>query len=171
MEGVLYYGQVESPLLLNIVVSDKGLCYVGFENKDLGKIVQRVKKFRPQARLEENEEKIAQYKTQLIEYLNGERKQFDVTFDFGGTPFQEAVWEALQAIPYGETCSYGDIAEKIGRPKAVRAVGSAIGANPISVIIPCHRVISKSGGLAGFGGGLSVKKKLLEIEEVHISTK
>lgn len=89
-----------------------------------------------------------------------------LTFRWGshGTEFQRQVWEALREIPYGSTCTYGDIAARIGRPKAVRAVGHAIGQNPVSIIVPCHRVIGKDGGLTGFAGGLAVKKLLLELE-------
>lgn len=169
MEKVLYYGQIKAPLPLHLVVSEKGICYIGFENKGLDKIIVRLKKFQPNFRIIENEEKIAKYRNQLKEYLQGKRGEFDISFDIGGTDFQESVWEALRKIPYGKTCTYGEIAAKIGRPKAVRAVGSAIGANPVSIIIPCHRVISKSGGLAGFGGGLQVKQQLLKIEGVAMT--
>ena len=101
---------------------------------------------------------------ELQEYFDGERQDFSVAVDTGGTDFQQEVWGALRAIPYGETCSYGDIAGDIGRPKAVRAVGTANGANPVPIIIPCHRVIGSNGTLTGFGGGLDTKRKLLAHE-------
>jgi len=104
---------------------------------------------------------------QLDEYFNGKRKSFDIPLRIEGTPFQEAVWHVLLTIPYGETRSYKDTAEQIGRPNACRAVGNANNKNKISIIIPCHRVIGANGSLAGYGGGLEIKKKLLEIERKY----
>lgn len=102
---------------------------------------------------------------QLRRYLAGESVDWRVQLEIrGGTPFQRAVWQELQQIPYGETTTYGAIAARIGRPGAVRAAGSAIGANPVAIIIPCHRVIGADGSLHGFGGGLDVKQALLELE-------
>ena len=104
---------------------------------------------------------------QLDEYFAGTRKAFDFPYRLHGTPFQEAVWAALRRIPYGETRSYKDIAEAIGHPKAFRAVGMANHANPIFIAIPCHRVIGASGSLVGYGGGLEMKKALLELERLN----
>ncbi len=101
---------------------------------------------------------------QLQEYFAGKRQQFSFAIEFKGTPFQELVWQALCKIPYGHTQSYGDIAARIGRQKAVRAVGAANGANPLPIIIPCHRVIGADLSLTGFGGGLETKKMLLNLE-------
>ena len=101
---------------------------------------------------------------QLGEYFAGRRRRFDVPLRPAGTPFQLAVLEALRTIPYGETRSYGDIAQQIGRPRAVRAVGMANGRNPLPIIIPCHRVIGADGSLTGFGGGLKAKRHLLALE-------
>jgi methylated-DNA-[protein]-cysteine S-methyltransferase len=101
---------------------------------------------------------------QLYEYLEGKRKVFDIPLALEGTPFQKMVWKALQDIPYGETRSYRDIAESIGRPKACRAVGMANNKNPIAIIVPCHRVIGADGKLVGYGGGLDKKEKLLAME-------
>ena len=101
---------------------------------------------------------------QLREYFAGKRRTFDLPLAPRGTAFQERVWRALLAIPFGETCSYGDIARAIGRPSASRAVGAANGKNPIAIIIPCHRVIGTSGALVGYGGGLPTKRWLLEHE-------
>ena len=102
---------------------------------------------------------------QLGEYFRGERKAFDLSLRMKGTPFQLEDWEALKGIPYGETVTYGEIARRIGRPKASRAVGMANHNNPISIIVPCHRVIGKNGKLTGYGGGLNVKQQLLELEQ------
>ncbi len=101
---------------------------------------------------------------QIREYLEGKRDGFDLALDLRGTPFQRAVWEALLRIPYGETRSYGDVARAVRRPKAVRAVGSANGANPVPLVVPCHRVVRSSGKLGGYGGGLLLKKRLLALE-------
>ena len=101
---------------------------------------------------------------QLKEYFAGTRHQFELELDFTGTAFQKQVWQALLTIPFGETRSYSQIAQQIGNPKAVRAVGAANGRNPISIIAPCHRVIGASGGLTGFAGGLEAKQYLLALE-------
>ena len=102
---------------------------------------------------------------QIGEYFAGTRRAFTIKLNMQGTPFQKKVWEALLAIPFGETRSYGEIARAIGSPKAVRAVGAANGRNPISIIAPCHRVVGSDGRLTGFAGGLSVKARLLRFEQ------
>ncbi|MDD3823173.1 MAG: methylated-DNA--[protein]-cysteine S-methyltransferase [Sphaerochaetaceae bacterium] len=104
---------------------------------------------------------------QLAQYLAGKRRTFDLPLDPQGTEFQKRVWNALLAIPYGQTCSYKDIAIAIGNPKAVRAVGMANHHNPISFIIPCHRVIGADGSLVGYGGGLELKSRLLGLERAQ----
>jgi methylated-DNA-[protein]-cysteine S-methyltransferase len=101
---------------------------------------------------------------QLEEYFAAKRRSFDLPLEFMGTEFQRRAWQALQTIPYGETRSYADMARQIGQPNAVRAIGAANGRNPISIIVPCHRVIGSSGALTGFGGGLDAKAKLLALE-------
>jgi methylated-DNA-[protein]-cysteine S-methyltransferase len=101
---------------------------------------------------------------QLLEYLDGKRTAFELPLDLRGTPFQRAVWDALCAIPYGETRSYLDVARAVGNPEAVRAVGMANGANPVPLIVPCHRVIQSGGKLGGYGGGLDLKRRLLAME-------
>jgi|SRR6185437_8256735 len=106
---------------------------------------------------------------QLNEYFAGERKQFDLKLDFIGTDFQKQVWQALLTIPYGETRSYGQIAQQLNNPKSVRAVGAANGKNPISIIAPCHRVIGASGDLTGFAGGMENKELLLRLENCKIN--
>jgi methylated-DNA-[protein]-cysteine S-methyltransferase len=103
-------------------------------------------------------------KDQLAAYFAGDLTAFDLPLVFTGTAFQKKVWQALQRVPYGETRSYGWLAAKIGRPSASRAVGAANGANPLPVIVPCHRVIGAAGALTGFGGGIETKKHLLDLE-------
>lgn len=104
---------------------------------------------------------------QLTEYFAGQRTFFDLPLNISGTEFQKKVWQQLLSIPYGETRSYGEIAQSIKNPKASRAVGLANSRNPIVIIIPCHRVIGQSGKLVGFGGGLDAKKYLLKLEQEH----
>jgi methylated-DNA-[protein]-cysteine S-methyltransferase len=109
---------------------------------------------------------VAQAVAQLRQYFAGRRSEFDLPLALRGTPFQLAVWRELQKVPYGQTISYGELARRIGNPKASRAVGSANGANQIPIVIPCHRVIAAGGKLGGFGGGLPVKEALLALENV-----
>lgn len=116
-----------------------------------------------------NEKPFAEAKRQLDEYFAGTRTAFDLVLRLHGTDFQLAVLEELQRIPYGETASYRDVAERIGRPRATRAVGAANGRNPIPIIVPCHRVIGAGGDLTGFGGGLETKEALLRHEAEHRS--
>lgn len=101
---------------------------------------------------------------QLTEYFEGERTDFTVPLELGGTPFQRQVWDALRSIPYGQTWSYRDLAEELGRPSAVRAVAAANGKNPVSIVVPCHRVIGSDGALTGYAGGVDRKRFLLERE-------
>ena len=104
--------------------------------------------------------------TQLDEYFAGTRQEFDLKFEFAGTPFQKSVWNELQKIPFGASTSYQVIAEAIGKPKAVRAVGTAVGSNPICIVVPCHRVLATSGKLGGYAGGLDSKRVLLATERI-----
>ncbi|MCF7920626.1 MAG: methylated-DNA--[protein]-cysteine S-methyltransferase [Candidatus Cloacimonetes bacterium] len=106
-----------------------------------------------------------QFKNEMDEYFAGTRREFEIPYLLTGSEFQLKVWQALTTIKYGETCSYSDIAEMTGMPSACRAVANAIGANPLPIIIPCHRVVRKSGNLGGFRGGVELKKSLLKIEE------
>src|SRR5690348_11536717 len=107
---------------------------------------------------------LAAAREQLAEYFAGERRNFDLPLKPAGTPFQRSVWEALRAIPYGETAGYGELAQRLGRPGAARAVGLANGRNPIAIVVPCHRVIGAAGALTGYGGGLERKRYLLALE-------
>lgn len=118
---------------------------------------------------EEETPLIAQAAEQMKQYLRGQRQTFTLPLAPHGTAFQQSVWKALTQIPYGQTCSYKDIAIAIGNPKAVRAVGMANHHNPISFIIPCHRVIGADGSLVGYGGGLALKKRLLDLERTVLA--
>ena len=124
-----------------------------------------MKRHAPKARLVEAFQPNRDYVLQVEQYLEGKRREFDVPLDVRGTEFQCAVYDQLTRIGYGELRSYGDLARAIGRPRAVRAVGAANGANPIALILPCHRVIATSGRLQGYGGGLELKAWLLTLEK------
>jgi len=147
-----------------IAATPLGLCYVGSQNKEFEELENWVKKRLPSYNLVENDENMQSYSAGLIEYLTGESRNFTEPVDLYGTPFQKDVWKALQEIPYGQTVSYTDIAVRVQKPSAVRAIGTAIGANPVLITIPCHRVIAKSGALAGYRGGLEMKEQLLALE-------
>jgi methylated-DNA-[protein]-cysteine S-methyltransferase len=149
---------------LYMAATAKGLCYVGSLNKPFEEMENWVAKRFPGAPLLQNDAIIQPYKTEVMEYLQGKLEHFSIPFDYHGTDFQLAVWNALCQIPYGETKTYSDIAHFIQKPSAVRAVGTAIGANPILISVPCHRVIGKNGSLTGYRGGLEMKTRLLEIE-------
>jgi methylated-DNA-[protein]-cysteine S-methyltransferase len=120
---------------------------------------------RPDTEWKENPSALDQVVRQLKAYFAGELENFDLSLSPRGTPFQQRVWSELQKIPYGKTISYGELARRIGNPKASRAVGLANGSNPISIVIPCHRVIGSNGKLTGYGGGLPIKEKLLALEK------
>jgi O-6-methylguanine DNA methyltransferase len=108
------------------------------------------------------------FETQLEEYCVGRRKHFDLALDLRGTPFHLTVWQRLRRIPYGSTVTYGELAVELGRKGGSRAIGGAAGANPVPIVVPCHRVVGTSGSLVGFAGGIEKKEKLLELEGVRI---
>ena len=126
------------------------------------KIIEKLKD--AGAEVVEDAPRTAEVRRQLAEYFAGERREFDLALAPQGTPFERAVWGELLKIPFGETRTYGEIAETLGRPGAARAVGRANSANPIPIVVPCHRVIGSDGSLTGFGGGLDAKSRLLELE-------
>ncbi|SDD56725.1 methylated-DNA-[protein]-cysteine S-methyltransferase [Paenibacillus sp. UNCCL117] len=150
---------------LHLAATLSGLCFVGAQQGTMDELKQWADARLPDWQLVRDDAKLAPYASQLIEYLRGERTAFTLPFDQRGTSFQQAVWQALAGIPYGETKSYSDIAALIGRPAASRAVGAAIGANPILIPVPCHRVIGKGGALTGYRGGMDMKTRLLELEQ------
>ena len=146
---------------LYVVASAHGLQGVFF-NKQPGALVKKIDGAEPAQKI------LSRTVQQLEEYLNGQRKQFDVVYDLEGTAFQKQVWRQLAKIPFGKTVSYRDIAKRIDNPKAVRAVGSANGKNPLCIIIPCHRVIAADGTIGGYSGGIDIKKKLLQLEQIKL---
>jgi methylated-DNA-[protein]-cysteine S-methyltransferase len=155
----LVYKLIESPIgKLKLVASDKGLVAILWEN-------DRPRRVRLSELVEDQLNPVlVETERQIGEYFAGKRKAFSIPLDMRGTRFQKDVWEALLAIPFGETRSYGQLAKQLGNPAATRAVGAANGRNPVSIIVPCHRVIGSSGELTGFAGGLDVKAYLLSLE-------
>lgn len=153
--------QINSPVgRLRLVASSMGLVAILWENDSprrvrLGELIHDA----------QHHPVLIKTERQLAEYFSGKRREFSVALDMRGTDFQKSVWDALLAIPFGETRSYGQLARQLGNPRATRAVGAANGRNPISIIVPCHRVIGSSGKLTGFAGGLHVKSFLLRLEQ------
>jgi methylated-DNA-[protein]-cysteine S-methyltransferase len=149
----MYYTTMESPIDELLLASD-------------GRALRRVEMspFQPPTEWEFDERPFEEAVAQLHSYFMGERHHFDLELEAGGTPFQARIWSALREIGYGETVSYMDVARLVGSPKAARAVGRAVGANPLPIIVPCHRVIGADGTPTGFGGGLERKARLLELE-------
>lgn len=156
----MYYCYLDTPIGELLLAGDKsGLSMIGFPKGSMRR--------EPEPDWIFNEKPLGEARHQLLEYFAGKRRDFDLPLQLSGTEFQVSVLEALLDIPYGETVSYGDIARKIGRPRAVRAVGAANGRNPIPIVVPCHRVIGSTGDLTGFGGGLDTKEALLRLEAEH----
>ena len=149
---------------LYIAKTEKGLCYVGSPGETLEEMEKAISKWHPDEVLSPDEEALRPYREELQAYFDGQRQEFELPVDIKGTVFQEQIWEALKQIPYGETYSYSEIAAMIDKPSAVRAVGAAIGANPVLITIPCHRVIGKNGAMTGYRGGLELKRYLLDLE-------
>lgn len=152
-----------------IAATEVGLCFTGSDGQGVEELERWAAKKRRGEPMLRDEAKMQSYKEAFDAFFDGESKQFSCPLDVAGTAFQQQVWQALQEIPFGRTLSYGEIASKIGKSSAVRAVGGAIGANPVMIIIPCHRVIGKNGTLTGFRGGLQLKKQLLSFEGIDIN--
>lgn len=153
------YKLVPSPIgKLKLIGSDRGLAAILWENDNPRRV-------RVRAEVEDNNHPVLlETQRQLAEYFAGKRESFSLKLDPVGTKFQNDVWQALLAIPFGETRSYGQLAKQLGNPQATRAVGAANGRNPIAIVVPCHRVIGSSGKLTGFAGGLEAKAHLLRLE-------
>ena len=156
----MYYTYAASPIgQLLLAGSADALQVIGFPHGDKAR--------RADIGWERYDEPFKKTARQLNEYFAGDRQEFELDLAPDGTTFQVEVLEALRGIPYGETCTYRDIAVAVGRPKAVRAVGNANGRNPLPIVIPCHRVIGSDGSLTGFGGGIEIKRYLLDLEQQH----
>jgi methylated-DNA-[protein]-cysteine S-methyltransferase len=147
-----------------MAASPHGLCYVGAPGEEFQRFAEWANRFFPDHLLVEEREKLKNYISQYNEYIHGKRTRFSIPVQLCGTSFQQMVWQALRQLDYGQTVSYSEIAKQIGHPSAYRAVGRAIGANPLLIVVPCHRVIGKNGLLTGFRGGIEMKRKLLDLE-------
>lgn len=150
---------------LYIAATEIGLCYVGSPGAPFEELSTWVGKHIKQYELTENKELMQPYVEDLLNYLNGNSREFTSILDLRGTDFQRMVWDELLKVPFGESATYTDIAVRINRPDAVRAVGTAIGANPVLITVPCHRMFGKNGEWRGYRGGLKMKEDLLEIEK------
>ncbi|RNF38232.1 methylated-DNA--[protein]-cysteine S-methyltransferase [Planococcus salinus] len=171
MKDIIEWSTVEQgQWKLVIAKTDRGLCYVGSPGQSFEEVETILKKRYPNTDFKQNEESLQPYVEELKDCLNGSKHTFSLPSDVKGTPFQQEIWEALKQIPYGQTASYSDIAARIQRPTATRAVGAAIGANPLLITVPCHRVIGKNGAITGYRGGLELKRFLLELEKDSHST-
>lgn len=158
----IWYGRFASPVgLLLLSASENGLRYLLFDRGEalpVGKSESWI----------ESAEALDPYEAQLSAYFRGSLREFTCPLDLQGTAFQIACWNALREIPYGATCTYAELARKVGRPTAFRAVGQANHRNPVAIIVPCHRVVGSDGTLTGYGGGLEIKEKLLRLEGVPV---
>ncbi|WP_430539429.1 methylated-DNA--[protein]-cysteine S-methyltransferase [Listeria rocourtiae] len=159
----IFYDRLDvAGMAIYVGVSERGLAFVGSDGADLLEMENWSERVRVD--LTADAEKVRPYADGIVGYLTGMQHDFGLPVDISGTPFQEAVWKALLAIPYGETRTYSEIANLIGKPKAVRAVGTAIGVNPVLMVVPCHRVIGKNGNITGYRGGIAMKERLLQLE-------
>lgn len=164
MERV-HYASMKSPIgIIWAATTGKGLLRVDFQQPEL-KFIESIQR-RMDAVLVKKPGKFHELMKLMRAYFEGERVNFKLPLDLKGTEFQKAIWNLIHRIPYGRLMSYGGLATAVGRPRAVRAAGNAVGANPLAIIIPCHRVIKSDGSLGGFGGGLNIKRYLLNIEGI-----
>lgn len=151
---------------VHLAATEDGLCFVGSNNESWTELEQWGNSAFSSPNFIHDDHRLEPYASELLAYWNGELTEFSSPKWYKGTAFQQKVWEALSSIPYGQSCSYSQIAQAIGKPSAVRAVGAAIGANPLLITIPCHRVIGKNGALTGYRGGIEMKSKLLQLEQI-----
>jgi methylated-DNA-[protein]-cysteine S-methyltransferase len=147
-ESLTHHTAQTSVGLFDVIISNEGIREIKLMNKKIDR---------------KGESSNKKYLKQLQEYAEGKRQHFDLSLDVAGTTFQKKVWQAAAAIPYGKTKTYGQIAKQIGHPKAARAVGTALGKNPVCIVVPCHRVVGST-GLGGYAYGLTMKKELLKLE-------
>ena len=162
----LNVASMDSPIgELTLVASDRGLFYVFLPVRGRGVTEALLRKTFPGVHIAKDKGRLAESIRQIREFFAGKRKTFSVELDLQGTEFQKKVWKALAEVPYGMTESYAGIARNIRNPQSARAVGAACGANPIPIVIPCHRIVGRDGSLTGFAGGLPIKQKLQDLEK------
>lgn len=168
MSEIIWWSEVPSLFgTFGVASTEKGVLTMLLPREPLGQEAA-IRRLAPRAEIVTDDGHNDEAVRQLSEYLAGELREWDLPLDMRGTPFQIAVWEAVYAVPFGQTVSYGEIARRIGNPAAVRAVGAANGANPLPPIVPCHRIIGSNGKLTGYGGGLPLKQRLLDLERVAL---
>lgn len=159
MTNELYFASFTiNEINIDVITSPKGIKKILINKKSESNVLSKI------TQISSDDSKVLNTFKQLKEYFSRKRKEFDLRLEILGTEFQKKVWEELKIIPYGETISYGELANRMGDKNLMRAVAAANGANPIPILIPCHRVIGADGSLTGYGGGLDVKQKLLELE-------
>lgn len=162
MTATLHQSRLDSPIgELTLIASEVGLRRISWPHEDVAE--------RDDAEFDDAHPVLVAAAEQLGEYFAGDRHEFDLPLDLVGTDFQREAWLALANVPYGETTSYGEQAQRIGRPGASRAVGAANGKNPVPIVLPCHRIVGADGSLTGFAGGLDLKQKLLAHEQAQQS--
>jgi len=166
MKPIVYWTELKHEQWnFHIAATEKGICFVGSPEEGFDELSSWVAKKLRGFVLINDEEKMKPFTDALKRYFDQETKDLKVAVDLYGTDFQKEVWSALQTIPHGKTLNYSEVAKMVDKPKAVRAVSTAIGANPVMIVVPCHRVIGKNGSLTGFRGGLDMKQRLLELEK------
>ena len=172
MNDTITIATIATPLgSISAASSPRGLGYLGFGERARVLAAAWARRWLPEAVVLDDQPAPPDLAAQLAAYFAGELREWSLPLDLRGTPFQLQAWQALRQIPYGDTRAYSEHAAVIGHPRAVRAVGAANGANPISIIVPCHRLIGKGGALVKYGGGLEIKRRLLELEGVVIRDK
>jgi O-6-methylguanine DNA methyltransferase len=167
VKQTLHYAKMKTPLGAHLWVakSARGVCRIEFGNSEPAFRAMLARVW-PDARLIKNDKALQKPLAELEQYFAGRRREFKFPLAPEGTAFQQKVWRAVAEIPFGQVTTYKNIARKIGKSKAVRAVGHANGSNPLPIVIPCHRVIGSNGDLCGYGGGIALKKKLLQLEGI-----
>jgi len=167
MQDAIVWASMRSHLgVIRVATTPRGVCKITLGKETAEDFLRWLERHVGSApRKPERSALVALALNQIAEYLQGQRHEFDLPLDLRGTEFQRRVWAAVASIPYGQTRTYAQVAQIIGQFKAVRAVGAANGANPLPLVVPCHRVLGSDGSLTGYGGGLDVKRKLLEMEK------
>jgi O-6-methylguanine DNA methyltransferase len=169
MSETVIIGTIATPLGdVGAAISPRGLGYLGFGEQARALAGAWACRWLPEARVVSDGALLSELAEQLDAYFAGELRDWSLALDLRGTPFQLLAWQALRQIPYGQVRAYSEHAAAIGHPRAVRAVGAANGANPISIVVPCHRLIGKGGSLIKYGGGLEIKRRLLDLEGVSV---
>jgi len=169
-QEVVYYARMDAPIgPIWVAATQAGICLVGLGTAQPDAFFSRLARIFGPEPPRKDPRRLAAALAQLREYFSRIRRGFDLPLDLRGTEFQRAVWAEIARIPYGATTTYGEIARRVQHPRAARAVGGAVGANPLPIIVPCHRVLGARGTLVGYGGGLETKAALLRLEGVLLS--